>query len=103
MKTFKSSFDFYVDPKYFGFKRVGAYITVEYAAIVDGNNIKQVTIMEISASPDVFGFIALHEKWFEVNRLMDTAAKDHAEKELSGMDSNIHPTIMKALAPHINA
>jgi hypothetical protein len=102
MKVFKSNFDFYVDPKYFGFKREGTYITAEYAAIVDGNTIKQVTIMEVSASPDVFGFISLHEKWFEVNRLMDAAAKDHAIKELSGMDSNIHPTIMKAVPQQQN-
>lgn len=104
MKIFESSFKFHVDAKYCGFQWASIdYITTEYSAIIDGDSVRNIVIMKLSAPPYVFGSIAIHSNWMEMSREMEAAAKDHAIKELSGMDSNVHPTIMKAIPPQAQA
>jgi hypothetical protein len=102
MKTFKSKFAFLVDSKYSGFEWTGEYITADYTAIIENNSVRNVVITNTSGAPYVFGAVAIHGNWMELSREMDAAAKDHAIKELSGMDSNIHPTIMKAVPQQQN-
>jgi hypothetical protein len=98
MKYFEGKFDFQVDARHFGFKFTTAdYIAVEYIALKKEGVKLGVTIMNVKAAPHVFGSISIHGSWLEMYREMEAAAKDHAEKELNGMDSNVHPTIMKAV------
>ena len=101
MKSFEGQFQFQVDAKYLGFQWTGEYITVEYSALVNNSKVERVVIMNTSAAPHVFGSIAIHGSWMPMFREMEAAAKDHAMKELSGMNSNVHPTIMRAIAPFI--
>lgn len=101
MKSFEGQFEFQVDAKYFGFQWTGEYITVGYTAIIKDGKVGNLCITKNSAPPYIFGSIAVHGNWMEMYREMEAAAKDHAIKELSGMDSNVHPTIMRAIAPFI--
>lgn len=93
-------FDFHVDAKHFNFQWSEAmYITVKYSVLKRGDDVV-VSVYEISGAPWLITSIAMRGNWMIVDKEIIAAAQDHATKEF-GRNSNVHPTIMSAIAPHI--
>lgn len=100
LKALTASFDFHVDPLYYGFQFVEAqYITVEYAALKEGDGVVA-SATTYKASPWLIGAIMFRNNWIAVDREITAAAQDHAEKEF-GRNKHVDETILSALVPHI--
>jgi hypothetical protein len=91
-------FDFYVDPKHYGFQWKGAmYMQIHYAAIKEGDKVIA-SIETITAEPWLIGSIVVHNNWLAVSKETIEAAQDVAEKHFN-RNTQVSPTILQAIAP----
>jgi len=91
----------FVDAMHYGFQWTEAqYITVEYSAIKEGDNVVA-SVNNISATPWLIGSITMRGNWMFVDKEITEAAQDHATKEFA-KQGQVHPIIMGAVAPHIS-
>lgn len=94
------SFDFHVDPMFFGFQWTEAqYITVEYAALKKEDGVVA-SAYTYKASPWLIGSIVIRGNWMAVDKEITAAAQDHAAKEFA-RNGQVDETILSALMPHI--
>lgn len=95
------TFDFHIDPKHYGFQWSAAmYITVEYTALKEGNEIVA-SAHKYSAEPWLISSIAMRGNWMIVDKEITAAAQDHATKEFA-RNGHVNETIMSVIAPFIN-
>jgi hypothetical protein len=94
------TFDFHVDPLFFGFQWPEAqYITVEYAALNKEDGVVA-SALTYKAAPWLIGAIVIRGHWMAVDKEITAAAQHHAAKEF-GRNSHVDETILGALVPHI--
>lgn len=97
-----NTFQFHVDAQHYGFQwPAGQYIDVEYSAIVNKGVVGLVSVTSVKGTPYLMASIGIHNAWVTVNKEIQEAAKDHAQKEFGKESNNVHPVIMQAIAPHI--
>jgi hypothetical protein len=91
------TFDFHVDPMFYGFQFTDAqYITIEYVAL-SGTAAEAYTY---KASPWLLGAIMFRGNWIAVDKEITAAVQSHAAKEFS-RNSHVDETILSALVGHI--
>lgn len=99
-KAIINSFDFHVDPMYYGFQWSEAqYITVEYSALKKDDGVVS-SAYTYKASPWLLASIAMRGHWMAVDKEITAAAQDHAAKEFN-RNGHVDETILSALMPHI--
>lgn len=100
IQSISPTFDFHVDPMFFGFQWTEAqYITVEYSALKQDGEVVA-SVHKISATPWLIGSITIRGNWMAVDKEITAAAQDHAKKEF-GRNGHVDQTVMSAIAPHI--
>lgn len=98
--TTTGKFAFHVEPKHYGFQWTEAqYITVDYTAIKQGNDVVA-SVYSIAAVPWLMTSIVMRDNWMIVDKEITAAAQSHAEKEFA-RNTQVNPTILSALQPHI--
>ncbi len=97
MTAITRTFDFHIDPLYYGFQfKEAQYITVEYVAM-KGANAEAITY---KASPWLLGAIMFRGNWMAVDKEITAASQSHAAKEFA-RNSHVDETILSALVGHI--
>lgn len=98
MTPITQKFQYHVDAALYGYRWEGAqYIEVEYCATKNGDQVIT-TVTNVSAPPYLFGMIVIQQNWLQLISGIEDAARANAVKYFK---SNVHPTIMSAIAPHI--
>lgn len=102
----ENTFKLFIDPSLYAFKWKDAeYVDVYYKAhkTLNGNVI---VTTEVKAPMYLLGMIVVAGQWDEFNKHVQKAATANAtgvfDGEVPPVDNNVHPTIMQAIAPHIN-
>lgn len=90
------TFDYHVDAKYYNFMwNEAMYLTVTYAANIENNIVKEVSITSVLGSPVLIGSIVLHGHWFDCDVAMIEAARANAERHVQG--GHVHPIVLNSI------